>query len=181
MQEAKEVEMIAENNISVHNEIQQIRQVLESYALSHATAPSSTVKAFLFATIDYSENIKSDAAYEFPPLLNEVSHVADYAKWLGRDDMILPGDFKGIHAKIIGYTAKIITAIIWIKDGAPQEVHYDEFEQFLIVEGSCAITIEKDIHHLTAGNFLSIPPLKEHKVDITSSIPCKIILQRIAA
>jgi hypothetical protein len=61
-----------------------------------------------------------------PPFLNENSAVADYAAWLNRSDMI-PRDDEDVYAKIIGYTPQAITAIVWLKDYAPQEVHDHEF------------------------------------------------------
>jgi len=107
--------------------------------------------------------------------------IADYAPWLNRADMVLPQNFKDAHVKIIGYTPAAVTAIVWIKHMAPQEVHHDEFEKFLIVEGSCDLTIGQEVHHLVAGNYLAIPLHINHSLIITSSIPCKVILQRIAA
>ena len=63
---------------------------------------------------------------------------------------------------------------------APQEVHDHELEKFLIVEGSCSITIEEKIHHLSAGENLTIPLHKKNHLTVTSDIPCKVILQRHA-
>ena len=48
------------------------------------------------------------------------------------------------------------------------------------MEGTCTITIEDEIHQLVPGNVLSIPLYKNHTVVVTSEIPCKVILQRIA-
>jgi mannose-6-phosphate isomerase-like protein (cupin superfamily) len=64
---------------------------------------------------------------------------------------------------------------------APQELHHDEHEKFLIVEGSCTISVEDKSYDLVAGDFLQIPLHKKHHVTVTSSIPCKVILQRAAA
>ena len=64
---------------------------------------------------------------------------------------------------------------------APEEIHTNEFERFLIVEGSCDIQIGETVHQLQAGDFLSIPLFENHFVTVTSSIPCKVILQRVAA
>ncbi|MBC7688849.1 MAG: cupin domain-containing protein, partial [Aquabacterium sp.] len=88
---------------------------------------------------------------------------------------------ENIEAKIIGYTPQAITAIVWIKDFAPQEVHDDEFEKFLIVEGSCTITVGQEVTELFPGDFFAIPLYKKHVVKVTSAVACKIILQRIAA
>ena len=95
--------------------------------------------------------------------------------------MILPDNFKDFHAKIIGYTPEMVTAIVWIRNMAPHEVHDDEFEKFLILEGTCDITIGDKVHKMASGDSLSIPLHIDHFVTVTSDIPCKAILQRIAA
>ena len=77
--------------------------------------------------------------------------------------------------------ALVGTAIVWIKEYAPQEVHDHEFEKFLVVEGSCNIIVEDKIHTLIPGDYFAIPLHKKHLVEVTSIIPCKVILQRIAA
>ena len=95
--------------------------------------------------------------------------------------MSTPPDLKDIHARIIGNTAEVTTAIVWIKDMAPPETHTNEIEKFLIVEGSCEIIVEKEVYQLVSGDFFAIPLYKSHMVKVTSDIPCKIILQRVAA
>ncbi|MDB5012510.1 MAG: hypothetical protein JWQ25_712 [Daejeonella sp.] len=101
--------------------------------------------------------------------------------WLNRKDMLLPDDAADVYAKIIGNVPDVITAIVWLKDLAPQEAHHTEYERFLIVEGSCEINIANEIYSLSVGDFLEIPLFKHHHVIVTSEMPCKIILQRVAA
>ena len=158
-----------------------INEALELFALGNAIAPAPVIKPMLLATIDYTERMKNGELPSFPPQLHEHSLVADYNQWLTRPDMVLPGDFEHIHAKIIGHTPQVFTALVWVKEMAPQEVHDHEYEKFLIVEGSCEITIGNDVHSLYPGSFLSIPLHIPHHVIVTSASPCKIILQRIAA
>ena len=98
-----------------------------------------------------------------------------------RPEMSMPNDLDDIHARIICFTPEVTTAIVWIKDFAPGEVHTKEFEKFLIVEGTCDIIIEQEINSLTPGDFMAIPLFKEHVVKVTSGVPCKVILQRVAA
>jgi mannose-6-phosphate isomerase-like protein (cupin superfamily) len=179
--ESKQVEEILASYPEVRKEYDEISNAMESYAEAHAIEPNITMKPLLLATINYSERLKNGEAPEFPPILNENSKPSDYDRWLNRDDMALPEDFDSLYARIIGYSPQATTAIIWIKDVAPPEVHNAEFEKFLIIEGSCDITIEDEVHHLVPGDYLSIPLYKEHNVQITSDIPCKIILQRVAA
>ena len=180
-EEAKEVEEMANEYEGVRAAIELIGRGLENYAQDNAIAPDPTIKPFLIATIDYAERMEKGERASFPPLLDESSQISDYTEWLNRPDMQLSPEFKDLQAKIIGYTAEALTAIVWIKDMAPREVHEDEFEKFLIVEGTCDIIIGEEVHHLVPGNVLSIPLHKNHEVKVTSNIPCKVILQRIAA
>ncbi len=179
--ENEEIAKIALSHIAVREEIKNISAAIEDYAKQNAVAPDPTIKPFLMAVIDYVERLKNGEHPSFPPVLNENSKISDYNQWINRDDIRLSENFKDFHAKIIGYTPEVTTAIIWIKNMAPQEVHTYELEKFLILEGTCDITIEDEVYGLKAGDFLSIPLYNKHDVKVTSLNPCKAILQRIAA
>jgi mannose-6-phosphate isomerase-like protein (cupin superfamily) len=179
--EVKEVEEMAVIYPEIRQEIIEISIAFEKYALDNAIEPDPTIRPFFLATIDYTERLKNGELAEFPPLLNSRSTPLDYNTWLSREDMILPADAPDVFAKIIGGTAEVTTAIVWLRDMAPQEAHHDEFERFLIIEGSCEIVIGSKIHKLVANDYLEIPLHQNHHVKVTSLIPCKIILQRVAA
>ncbi len=178
--ESKEVEMMAASDRAIQLEIEAISKSLETYSMVNAVDANPIIKPFLLATIDYSERIKNGEPVSFPPVLNENSVVEDYTIWLTRNDMVSQ-DADTLFAKIIGYTPEATTAIVWIKDYAPQEVHDNEYEKFLIVEGTCNIIVGEEINQLIAGDYFAIPLHKKHMIKVTSSIPCKVILQRIAA
>ncbi len=180
-QETLEVEQMAEASAEIRKEMDLISENLERYIQANGVAPHPAIKPLLIATIDYTERLKNGEQPVIPPILHNGSKIADYADWLNRDDMVVPEDFKDIHAKIIGYTAQAVTAIVWLKDIAPYEVHHHEIEKFLIVEGACEITVEENVYSLVAGNFFSIPLHKNHVVKVNSDIPCKVIVQRVAA
>ena len=180
-QQKAEVEQMAVTHPAIAHEITAITACLHTYAQLNNIAPDPTIRPFLLATIDYSERIKNGEAVTFPPELNENTLISHFEPWLNRQDMATPKKLDDFYAKIIGYTDKMITAIIWLKQMAPQEVHTNEIEKFLIVEGTCDITIQDKVHHLKSGDMLSIPLYKNHFVKVTSAIACKIILQRVAA
>ena len=178
--ECKEVELMAAAYPDVRREIDTISETLEDLAMANAVEPDPVVKAFLLATIDYEERMKKGEQVSALPLLNEKSRVSDYKNWLERSDMVSPGT-DNIFAKIIGATESVITAIIWLKDVSPPEKHSKEYERFLIVEGTCNIMVEDELNQLGPGDFFTIPLYKSHFVKVTSPMPCKIILQRVAA
>jgi mannose-6-phosphate isomerase-like protein (cupin superfamily) len=133
------------------------------------------------ATIDFMERMENGEQPSFPPILNKDSRLADFASWIDRDDMVLLSDAGDLYAKIIGYTPEVTTAIAWIKGNAPVETHDKEYEKFLIIEGTCDIVVEDTVYQLVPGDYFAIPLHKSHQVRVTSIIPCKVILQRIAA
>jgi mannose-6-phosphate isomerase-like protein (cupin superfamily) len=176
-----EVEQMAAANEEVRKEINHISEDFERHLKANAVAPPSTVKPFLMATIDYTERLDKGEQASFPPVLYEGSNISDYAEWLHRDDMVLRATFVDMHAKIIEYTPEVITAIVWLKDVFVQEIHHNQIEKFLIVEGTCDITVEEETHQLVPGDYFSIPLYKNHTVKVSTDVVCKIILQRVAA
>lgn len=180
-EETLEVERMRDAYPEIEKEIDEISIALENYASENKVEARETVKPFLMATIDYSERLRRGEAMTFPPILNKNSKIEYYHEWLNRQDMIQRGDSEELYAKIIGHTPEMTTAIVWVKSMAPHEVHDDEFEKFLIIEGTCDIIIGENVHQLIPGDYLEIPLHLGHHVKITSSIPCKVILQRIAS
>ena len=180
-EEVKEVEEMAALHDEIRSAIDQFSDSLESFAQANAVAPDPIIKPMLMAIIDYTERMQQGECPTYPPILHESSLITDYDEWLNRPDMVIPKDFEDIHAKVIGYSPEVMTAIVWIKHMAPNEVHNHELEKFLIVEGTCDLVIGNEVYPLVPGNFLSIPLYVEHSMKVTSLIPCKIILQRVAA
>ena len=166
---------------ALKQDLHDIELALQLYAYAHATPPPPTVKPMMLATIDYTERMENGEKPTNPPALHALSKISDFEPWLNRDDMQEPDEYDAMHGKIIGASEEKTTLIVWLRYGAPDETHTEEYEKFLIVEGSCDITIGEKVHHLKAGDFLSIPLHINHRVEVTSDKPCKIILERAAA
>ena len=180
-EESRLVEQIASSSHTIRDEIAAINEALELFALANGVEPAPAAKPLLLATIDYTERLKNGEPPSFPPQLHDNSRIADYDQWLSHPEMVPPPDFEHFYAKIIGYTPQAFTAVVWVREMAPQEVHDNEYEKFLVVEGTCDITIGDEVHSLKPGNYLAIPLHAPHHVRVTSACPCKVILQRIAA
>ncbi len=175
------VERMAAAHAAVREELDEIHKAVQHYAQAHAVAPHPSHRTFLLATIDYMDRLQKGEAVSFPPLLHEGSKVEDYNEWLQRTDMTAPAFIDTTYAKMIGHTPELTTAIVWIKHMAPEEVHHEEHEKFLILEGTCDIHVDTEVHHMRPGSYFSIPLHSDHRVVVTSEFPCKVLLQRLAA
>jgi mannose-6-phosphate isomerase-like protein (cupin superfamily) len=179
-EEILEVEKMIAAHPEMQQEIEEIREAIEHYAQAHAIKPRNNVKTMVMATVDYLDRMKQGELPESPPIITPESCESDFEGWLENNDAVLPDNVEGIHARIIGYTPKATTAIAWIRDTSEPEVHHDELERFLILEGSCQFTAGDKMYSLSAGDFFEVPLHTVHHVQVTSPIPCKVIIQRIS-
>ncbi|WP_347159447.1 cupin domain-containing protein [Pontibacter chitinilyticus] len=178
-EETATVEQMAAAHSEIRQEIEAISLALEHYALAQAVTPRNVVKPLVLATIDYMERMRQGELPVAPPVLTPDSRAEDYASWLQQAEMVLPSDADDIYARIIGYTPAATTAIVWIKDKADDEVHEDEYERFLILEGTCRIIAGEEIYHLSPGDYFEVPLHTPHMVEVTSDVACKVVLQRL--
>lgn len=179
--ECKEVEFLLSEYPELLEELEKNQAELAAFADENSVVPHASLKPLVLATFDYINRMESGEAQSFPPVLNEDSQLEDFKEWIDRADMIAPADFEEIHAKIITATPEMTCAMVWIKNMAPEEVHHDEYEKFLILEGTCTIVVGEQENNLKSGDYFAIPLYEDHKVIVTSETPCVVILQRIAA
>ena len=180
--ESLEIKNLTDKNTEIQLEIDAIADALQIYASNSAPAVLDPgVKALTMGTIDYTDRLQSGEPFCIAPTLNKNSKIADFQTWLDKPELNTYNPDDEINAKIISASPEVLTSIIWLKNGAPIEIHDKEYEHFLILEGTCNITIGEEVHSLVPGNYLSIPLYIGHSVKVTSDFPCKILLQRVAA
>lgn len=179
--ETNKINQLAKEHEAIRQEIKEISNSLELMANLHKKQPHPAVKTLLMATLNYTERLKNGEEVSSPPMLHEGSQIEDYRIWIDREDLTPPENIDGMFARLIGHTPEVTTAIVWLKEISPEEVHHDEYERFLIIEGTCDITIEDKVHSLVPGNYIQIPLHCDHDIKVTSTSPCKVILQRVAA
>ncbi len=179
--ETLEIKLLSDKNTEIRNEIEAICNALQKHASNTAPEIDPGVKAFLMGTINYTERLQNGEPFCVAPPLSKDSKISDFKTWLDKPEFNVYNPDDEINAKIISASPEVVTSIIWLKNGAPIEVHDKEYEHFLILEGTCDITIGEEINSLVTGSYLSIPLFIGHSVAVTSSFPCKILLQRVAA
>ncbi len=179
--ETQEITAILTVHAEITEEINQISTSLLQLSSLVAPKPNPTIRTSILSTIDYIERIKLGEVASFPPLLNPQSKISDFDQWVLKPEMAVPENFKDSFAKIIGANQIATTMIVWLTTEAPHEVHHDQYERFLILEGSCELTIQNKINYLKPGDYIEIPLHVVHNLVVTSVVPCKVILQRVAA
>lgn len=181
-EEDSQVRAMAVLHPELEHELLAIEIALEKYAVATGVIPDPVIRPLLLSKIDLFERLMAGEVLGDVPLLSPFSKIDDYQQWIDRPDMVPDEqDFDGVFAKIIGHTREVLTALVWIRDMAPDEAHNQELERFLIIEGTCDIHVEGDVFSLREGDYFQIPLNKNHLVWVTSDIPCKAVLQRIAA
>ncbi len=180
-EETTEVLTMMAAHIEVREAVTSLELMLESYAQQQAQVVDPVVKSFLMAKINYMERLGGGEPPAAPPQLHIGSKLADYDEWLNRTDLMPEPDCDDMEARIISATESMLTAIVWLKKGSPPEMHTDELESFLIVEGTCNIVVDGTDNHLKPGDYFAIPLHVWHEVIVTSEETCRVILQRAAA
>lgn len=166
---------------ALKKELRAIEESFEQYAFANAIEPDPTLKGMTLAIANYTSRLENGEAIVNPPALHEGSTISEFAEWLDRPNMQEPEAYDSMYGRIIGSNEEKTTLIVWLKDGAPDETHTDELEKFLVVEGTCDITIGDKVHSLKASDYLAIPLHINHNVRVTSTTRCKVILERAAA
>jgi len=163
------------------DELSEIETALETYAMASAIDPPQAVKPMLMSALNYIDRLEAGELPTIVPGLTDNSKIEDFEKWLIRPDLQEASEYESMSAHIIGKNEERSTAIVWLKHGAPPEIHSHEMETFFILEGTCDITIDETAYSLKAGDFLEIPLHVSHHVKVTSAERCKLILERSAA
>ncbi len=161
----------------LRTEVTSYRETMEALVWEGQVAPSPSLKTKIFAEIG---KIAEEKVLT-PPLLHPGSKAEDYAVWLDQEGMEPPEEFESLHFIPIAQTEDGLSAIVWIKDMVPEEVHTDNIERFLVLEGSCEISFGGEVYALNPGDYLAVPLHHPHNVRVTSDIVCKLIVQRHAA
>ena len=174
-EQSREVEAAATGDPELRARIDELQDGLARLAQQQAVTPPAGVKSRIMAAIA----VEADS--DRPPILHPASKVSDYSRWIDVPGMERPTDAGEIFFIPFAENSDGQSALVWLTTGSPEETHTDSIEKFLIMEGSCEIVFNGIVHTLVPGSVLSIPLHTPHLVKVTSTIPCKIILQRIAA
>lgn len=173
--ERMEVQQLLQQYPVLKDELSQIETALERYAQKHAIIPSQRLQEKLAFTIS---NLQKEAAMD-PLNLPLLSKAADYKKWKQLVDSFgpLPIGDDGRHVRILRHDDEVTQLLIVSTTAFEEEVHENVYESFLILSGACRCTIGGEVTLMSAGDFMQIPLLQPHEVQLISP-KVTAILQR---
>jgi mannose-6-phosphate isomerase-like protein (cupin superfamily) len=180
LEAALEVENLAVHHPEIQAEIVALQLAVERIWDIQPRTPRPELKARIFEEI---AALAAPRAFDpaRPPVLHAGAVGEDYRFWLELEGIAPPATYDNLFYIPVAMNEDGLTAVVWINGRVVEEMHDQAIEKFLVLEGSCKIDIEGDVHYLKAGDYLAIPKFRAHVVDVTSDIPCKLIVQRIAA
>lgn len=155
--------------------------IFEKYIQKQAIPPGLDMKALIMAIVDFQERIANDEIIDVPPVLHAGSLPADYSRWLEKTASPDASSGDNLYARLFTLNPASTLGVVWIKTETEVETHKDQLESFLILEGSCNVIVGNNCYALVVGDYFQIPLLSPHQIIVTSAIPCKAILQRLAA
>lgn len=156
-------------------EVLSIENALENYAQANAIKPSKKLEKEIIEIVT-NLAIEQDISFEQLPKINEYSN---YHNWLPLINQIKPNEIDGgIFTKVLKYNDEISQVLVVSEINIPEEIHDDELESFLILEGNCECIISGKSRFMGPGDFMAIPLYEPHDV-IVKSKQVTAILQRV--
>lgn len=176
-----DVELTAFLHATVREELRALQSLDEALVKLASKSPAEKSKQHFLQFLKDEANSQHEWKTIHPPLLHSKSMATDYEAWVSRDGMVPPAEYENLFLLPIDATQEALTLLVWVKKFIEEEVHLDSIENFFVLQGSCKIDVEGKIYELVAGQAMFIPKFKRHTVYVTSEIPCKLIVQQIAA
>ena len=179
-EEASELEQYCSQYEAIRLELEAAQNALLGYAQQFAKAPSQNtgskilhqIEELKFAAASFSEN------GQLPEFI-AISEHSEAQKWEALVGHIEPpADYKNIHYHEIFRNRAQRLAVVWLKEGIPEESHDALKEKFLVLEGTCRCQLGEKVIDLGPGDFLDIPLHTVHDLTVTSEGPVKLILSK---
>lgn len=178
--ERREVEMAATYFPEVAAELDSLRWLDAALVVCGSVTPPASAKTRFTAFMDEAE-MPANGWSLIMPSLTAASTPENFASWIDRVKPASINPDQNLNVVPLEADKSMLTMFVVVKEGLDEEVHLDSIERFLVLEGSCYIEMAHETIYLSQGEYFSVPKFTPHKVIVTSEIPCKLIVQQVAA
>lgn len=111
----------------------------------------STIILSLLATVGWSQ---------------EITHL---------QNLSVPEDYENVYTQLLYENDEASYFLIWIKKGVSMHKHNEHTEGIYVVDGTGLMTVGDQSFEIKKDDFFVIPKATFHALEVTSSIPVKVI------
>ena len=90
-------------------------------------------------------------------------------------DTLFPKSEEFLKVEKIGGDSLTTSFVILIKQGVKKHLHKEHSETIYVIEGEGEMLLVDKMIHIKKGDYIFIPKNTPHKVDVTSTIPLKVL------
>jgi mannose-6-phosphate isomerase-like protein (cupin superfamily) len=83
--------------------------------------------------------------------------------------------YENVHLKKLHTDSLSTSFVIWIREEVRPHRHAFHSESIFVLEGTAKLVIGANTYRIKAGDFFNIPENTVHAVEVTSTLPLKII------
>jgi mannose-6-phosphate isomerase-like protein (cupin superfamily) len=172
----REVDALRNRYPEIGAGIRDIEASLEQYAGSSALEPPPELEGRIWDTL---QNLNKERLMDLSDL-PVINRFTDHNAWLGIvRPLITPEPAKDRVVHVLRESDKIIQMLVISKTHFEDEVHVQEHESFIILEGECECTVGDKVFRLRPGGYTEIPLHTSHDVRVLTPYVTAIV-QRIA-
>lgn len=159
--EQQEVERMAGKYAEVREEISAVQTALEVRTTTAAKVPPAEMKDKIWGVLENIEKEKL-ASPDDLPIVNKYS---DANNWRRMVSHLIPlGVPEGMDVQMLRQSEGVTQMLVTSAVDVPDEVHENEIESFLVLEGECMCYIGDEQVKLSAGGYIEIPLHVHHNV-----------------
>ncbi|MBL7951893.1 MAG: cupin domain-containing protein [Flavobacteriales bacterium] len=167
------VRQAVEQDAAVRRAVEDLQHALETLAWVRSTPPPPELRDRILGTWAH-------VAADHTPMcvIDDHTRTADLPGWIFALADPAPGDYENMHVHYLDCPPELASAVVWVKHYVTEEEHDACHESFHILEGRCEVLIGDVVRHMGPGESITIPLHVPHSVRVTSSYPCKAVVQR---
>jgi mannose-6-phosphate isomerase-like protein (cupin superfamily) len=153
-EQKQEVEKIAQANPLVQSNLEKIKTaVIEIRSIPEISLPLRVKEK----TWDHLENILLEKTMD-PQHLPLINFYSDANQWKMFVKSQLPEKLESSNfLKLLREDGTVMQAIVWTRSDYPEEVHNNEQESILILEGECECLVGNKLIQLKEGDYYEMP------------------------
>jgi mannose-6-phosphate isomerase-like protein (cupin superfamily) len=175
-QQRLEVELMCAQFPEIQKELTSLQGALGNFAGASAITPAPAMQENIWSKLD-NINRENTGDIKQLPIINKYS---DYNNWKKIVLSFMPADLTTERTiKTIRDSGGVTQMLVFTRTDVEEEVHENEQESFIILEGECECHIGNQTYRLGPGAFLEIPLHATHNVRVISPYVLAV-LQHVA-